>query len=309
MHRLWVDDITTLKATNSITANINNDLNLTGAAILSDNLVLAVTGDINKKDLIDSYYSENMGINLSASFTTNGNQAIIPGTGGQPNTIPGGATTIEGSYAENESNRTVYATIGGLNSQLTSQTSEMTNGDFEGSLTVDHRLLSEDGRDEIKEDLKNLVPNLMTNPLSPPGFSVLLEEYTGHELTWESGGPATYKLKGDEYGTLNPRANNVGLANVTYDPKEAGAAVPQNKVQGRFAEGSPFSNTVNSVPGMNSIVAIPHDKFGDKGFFSNDGPLQLSIIPFIPVGYYGLIGKSIRNAYEESKTNNETGVK
>ena len=71
MHRLWVDDITTIKATDSMTINVglgspclggssscasramgvDGDLNLAGAAILSDNLTLAVTGNTNKKDL------------------------------------------------------------------------------------------------------------------------------------------------------------------------------------------------------------------------------------------------------------------
>ena len=159
MHRLWVDDVTTIKGTNSLTANIGKDLNLTGAAILSDNLALNVIGDINKKDLQDSYYSESMGIGISTNFTTKGNQATIPGTGGQPNSAPGGSTSISGNYAENESNRTVYATIGGLDSVLTSQTNEMTNGDFEGSLTLDHRLFSESGRNEIQKNFKELPEN------------------------------------------------------------------------------------------------------------------------------------------------------
>ena len=60
---------------------------------------------------------------------------------------------------------------------------------------------------------------------------------------------------------------------------------------------------------MNSAVAIPHDKFADQGFFSKDGPLQLSIVPFIPIGYYSLIGKSFRNLYEEPKINTFSGEK
>ena len=74
-------------------------------------------------------------------------------------------------------------------------------------------------------------------------------------------------------------------------------------------EGSPFSNTANYIPGLNSVLAIPHDKFGNDGIASHNGPLQLSIIPFIPIGYYAIIGKSIRNLYEKPKNNNSTGGK
>lgn len=165
MHKLWVDDISTIKATDSMTVNVGKDLNLTGAAILSDNLALAVTGTINKKELQDSYYSESMGFGASTSFAVGGNQATIPGTGGAPNPTPGGSSTISGSYAENESSRTVYATIGGLDSTLTSKTKDVTGGDFEGSITVDHRLLSESGRNQIGKEL-NYSKNLATTPFT-----------------------------------------------------------------------------------------------------------------------------------------------
>ena len=72
----------------------------------------------------------------------------------QPNTAPGGSTSISGNYSQNESNRTTYATIGNLDSTLTSSTHNITGGDFEGGLTVDHRLLSEAGRENIVKDMK-----------------------------------------------------------------------------------------------------------------------------------------------------------
>ena len=165
MHRLWVDDITTIKGTDSMAVNVGKDLNLTGAAILSDNLALAVTGNINKKELQDSYYSESMSLGASTSIAVGGNQATVPGTGGKPNQSPGGSTTISGSYAQNESSRTVYATIGGLDSTLTSATKDVTGGDFEGSLTIDHRLFSESGRNQIGKEL-NYSKNLAVTPFT-----------------------------------------------------------------------------------------------------------------------------------------------
>jgi len=160
MHRMWVDDITTLKGTDSMTINTGTksgstgDLNLTGAAILSDNMTLNIKGNTNKKDLQDTYYSESMSIGVSrTSPVGNGNQPTVPGTGGQPNSFPQGQTTIQGSYSNNNSKRTTFATIGGLNSTLTSSTRNMNNGDFQGSLTVDDRLFSEEGRANIRNNL------------------------------------------------------------------------------------------------------------------------------------------------------------
>ena len=175
MHRLWLDDITTIKGTDSMSVNVGQDLNLKGAAILSDNLVLAVSGNINKRELHDSYYSESMSIGVSTSVSVGGNQPTIPGTGAKPNQAPGGSTSISGSYAQNESNRTVYATIGGLDSALTSGTKTMIGGDFEGGLTVDFRLLSEGGRKQIGREL-NYSKNLATTP-----FSAAYASYNSNE--------------------------------------------------------------------------------------------------------------------------------
>ncbi|NDB60597.1 hypothetical protein EB001_19440, partial [bacterium] len=176
MHKLWVDNITTIKGTDSMNVNVEKDLNLTGAAILSDNLALAVKGNINKKELQDSYYSESMGIGFSQNLTTNGNQPTIPGTGGKPNQAPGGSTSINANYSQNESSRSVYATIGSLSAtmlddsdpnklRLTSATKDVTGGDFEGSLTLDHRLFSESGRKDIGRQL-NYSKDLAVTPFA-----------------------------------------------------------------------------------------------------------------------------------------------
>jgi len=171
MHRIWTDNITTLKGSDSITINTGTktnstgDLNLTGAAILSDQLTLNIKGNTNKKGLQDSYYSESMGFGLSTGITIGGNQATVPGSGSKPNSAPGGSTTISGSYAQNESSRTVYATIGGLDSTLTSATKSMIGADFEGSLTLDHRLFSAAGRKDIGKQL-NYSKDLATTPFA-----------------------------------------------------------------------------------------------------------------------------------------------
>ncbi len=220
MHRLWVDDITTIKGTESMNVNVGRDLNLTGAAILSDDLALAVGGDINKKELRDSYYSESMSLGVSASVAVGGNQATEPGTGGKPNQSPGGSASISGSYAQNESNRTVYATIGGLDSDLTSETKTMIGGDFEGSLTVDFRLFSESGRKQIGREL-NFSKDLAFIPLE-----TIYETYSQQD----KGGTNTLDSLGNKYSTLqdlmfNPKLTAKDLTKdseklIAYNGKE-----------------------------------------------------------------------------------------
>ena len=327
-----------LKTQNSFGTKTNStgDLNLTGVAILSYNLALAVTGNTNKKDPQDSYYSESMSLGISTSMNFGGNGSsnengnsppssaladarataiplnkgnpTILGTGGQPNTAPGGSTSISGNYSQNESNRTTYATIGNLDSTLTSSTHNITGGDFEGSLTVDHRLLSEAGRENIVKDFKELGQNLNKNPLTPMGLSILIENYTGHELTWKRGGEATFKEKGREYETLDPNANNIGKAN-TIDPTNPedanrlhliGQPISANPRHdpGFAGEGGTVSKIANPLKGMNSM-SVFHDKFTEGTFLGAPGLLQLTIIPAIPINYYGLIGKELRSLYEQ----------
>ena len=47
--------------------------------------------------------------------------------------------------------------------------------------------------------------------------TVIIEDCTGHKMTWKKGEEATFKLKRHEYEIMNPKANNIGLANV-IDP-------------------------------------------------------------------------------------------
>ncbi len=68
-------------------------------------------------------------------------------------------------------------------------------------------------------------------------------------------------------------------------------------------EGAGVSNFANSINGMNSM-SVFHDKFTGETFLGKEGFLELSIIPAIPINYYGLIGRSIRNLYKEPKNNN-----
>jgi hypothetical protein len=342
MVRTWTDDETTLIATDSMqintginTSNPNRtgDLNLTGAAILSDNMDLNVKGDISKTDLQDTYYSESMGFGLQVSLPVGGgeeaagqeatktastNNSSNPQSPAQGS--PSGSTTISGSYSQEEAKRKTYATIGGLDSKLVSETKTVIGADFEGELTIDHRLLSEEGRKEIGEDFENLPENLGKNPLTPMGASILWENYTGQELSWKKGTEARFKEKGNEFATSKVGANTVGKANVIatdpndpdYDPTRlwligqpitADHDYYKNKLTWQN-EGGAISSA-NAIPGFNSM-SVMHDKVTEETFLGNSGLLELSILPSIPINYYGLIGKSIRNTYEKPKNNNLT---
>ena len=82
------------------------------------------------------------------------------------------------------------------------------------------------------------------------------------------------------------------------------SADPEGYVPLTYAhEGATVSNLTNPVRGMNAM-SVFHDKLTEDTFLGREGFLELSIIPAIPIIYYGLIGKSLRNLYEQPKNNN-----
>jgi hypothetical protein len=85
------------------------------------------------------------------------------------------------------------------------------------------------------------------------------------------------------------------------------SADPKGYKPGFFNEGGTISSP-NVLPGFNSM-SVFHDKFTEDTFLGKEGFLELSILPAIPINYYGLIGKELRNLYEEPKNNNSTGGK
>ncbi len=54
-------------------------------------------------------------------------------------------------------------------------------------------------------------------------------------------------------------------------------------------------------------MSVFHDKFTEDTFLGAEGLLELSILPALPINYYGLIGKSIRNLYDKPASSNSTG--
>jgi hypothetical protein len=84
-------------------------------------------------------------------------------------------------------------------------------------------------------------------------------------------------------------------------------ADPKGYKPGLFEEGGTIS-APNIIPGFNSM-SVFHDKYTEDTFLGAPGLLQITIFPSLPINYYGLIGKEIRNLYEQPKNNNLTEAK
>lgn len=174
--RSWTDNQTRIIGRDSVTVNAK-DTTLTGAVIanatadangqLVDQGNLSLTTEtLAVADLQDTDRSENRGINLGVTVNLSGeprNEEQLTG----PQT---GQTTIGGHYYGHDRAQTTHATIGqgqivvagneqnavdGLNRDL-GNSQEMTRdqeiGGLDASVTVDHRLLSSEGRQSIIND-------------------------------------------------------------------------------------------------------------------------------------------------------------
>jgi filamentous hemagglutinin len=178
----WVNEQTSLTAGNNVNINVNNKTNIIGAVINSetDNLILS-TKELNYENLNDFYISESKGFGLSTSIGTGADKK----TG---NEHPNGSTTLSLKSTGEEKEQETRATIGNGNiivkdkingeeitndnqEQLLSNlnrdinnsqqiTRDMITGALDGSMTIDNRLFTEEGRESIKNDFSNLRTNL-----------------------------------------------------------------------------------------------------------------------------------------------------
>lgn len=154
------------------------------------------------------------------------------------------------------------------------------------------------GYDEIVAAEK--LPLKVTYKLTPMGVSEIIENYTGQELTWEVGGEARFKLQGHEFETSVLGANTIGMANAVGIKEMYLVGQPLNAKPGytpNFVQEGGWISTHTNARGMNAM-SVMHDKWGENPIIAKPGVLQFTIIPAIPITYYGLIGKSIRNLYE-----------
>jgi hypothetical protein len=173
----WVNEQTGITGSNSVTVNVEGTSTLTGALIANatrdesgnlinegDNLALTTTSLITN-DLKDTQKntSTSMGISYSGFDTRTDEEKKE-----NPDAPTGGTTTVNAAYNGSESEQATRATIGQgtitvkdgtevtANRDLDKAqeiTMEHTIGGLNANLTVDNRMFSEAGQNQIKDDV------------------------------------------------------------------------------------------------------------------------------------------------------------
>ncbi|MEB3755113.1 hemagglutinin repeat-containing protein, partial [Acinetobacter sp. MD2(2019)] len=132
---------------------------------LTDHKNLNYTGNLELKDLQDHNYNKSSGFNVSTNIG-------VPQKGSKAaSTAPKGSTTIGLNSTGQETEQLTKATMGqgtvtnaatGTNRNINNTqeiTRDQTTGMLNGSVTVDHRLLTERGRAEIVKEQKDIPEN------------------------------------------------------------------------------------------------------------------------------------------------------
>ncbi|AMW79363.1 hypothetical protein AMD27_10955 [Acinetobacter sp. TGL-Y2] len=134
---------------------------------LTDHKKLNYTGQLELKDIQDHSSESNRGFNVSSSVGTS-----IKGESKESAFHPSGSTTVGLQSTGNEKEQLTKATMGqGTVSNTTTSTNRDINntqeitrdqvtGLLNGSVTVDNRLLTESGREQIIKEQKDLPENL-----------------------------------------------------------------------------------------------------------------------------------------------------
>ncbi|WP_406626440.1 hemagglutinin repeat-containing protein [Acinetobacter soli] len=206
---------------------------------LIDHKNLNYTGNLELKDLQDRNDNKSRGFNVSTNI------GIPQGGSKAASTAPKGSTTIGLNSSGQETEQLTKATLGqGSVTNATADTNrdinntqeitrDQTTGMLNGSVTVDHRLLSESGRAEIVKEqkeffensvqiAKNVVEQLPDNQyktdalstlshlqakaaFTPTGFKevdgVVIEQYT--KFIEEGNDPKVFRAMADQPETLN----------------------------------------------------------------------------------------------------------
>ena len=133
---------------------------------LTDHGKLNYSGELELKDIEDHNYNSSSGFNVSTNI------GIPQGGTKEASTAPKGSTTIGLNSSGQETEQLTKATMGqGTVTNATDTTNryinntqeitrDQTTGMLDGSVTVDHRLLTESGRAEIIQEQKDLPDNL-----------------------------------------------------------------------------------------------------------------------------------------------------
>lgn len=132
---------------------------------MTDHGKLNYSGELELKDIEDHNYNSSSGFNVSTNI------GIPQGGTKEASTAPKGSTTIGLNSSGQETEQLTKATMGqGTVTNATDTTNryinntqeitrDQTTGMLDGSVTVDHRLLTESGRAEIIKEQKDLPEN------------------------------------------------------------------------------------------------------------------------------------------------------
>jgi len=179
---LWVNDVTTLTG-GTVEINVEGRTTVTGAVIAagtydndnnftaSDQLTLN-TGELVFSNLYDFSTNNESGFGLQTNLGGNV-------WAGDQNLHQGGSTTVTLKNTGDEKAQTTHATIGGGNITVGGNsnpdlaglnrdtvaaqeiTRDMTTGALDGSFTIDNRIFTSDGREQIAGQYENFINNLI----------------------------------------------------------------------------------------------------------------------------------------------------
>jgi hypothetical protein len=173
----WVSNQTSLIGTNGVNIKAE-EVNLKGSVIaniteegIDEGNLLIETNAFNYSDIKDINVSESSGFGLQVNVSS--------GKSRQDKDMIGGTTSINFKSEGSESEQATRATVGqgnivvkgteiepeDLNREIANSqniTKDQITGALDAGLTIDNRLLSEAGREEIAGDIKNFGKNMLT---------------------------------------------------------------------------------------------------------------------------------------------------
>lgn len=168
----WVNDVTELTGGN-VDINVDGKTSVTGAVIAAgeDGDLNLATNELEYNDIHDFNKSENRGFGVNTGIGISTDK-------GQTNLHPQGSTTVSATHTGADMEQTTHATIGsgnitvsgdtnhelaGLNrdtDKVQEITKDQITGALDASVTVDNRIFTESGREQIAKQHEDFVDNI-----------------------------------------------------------------------------------------------------------------------------------------------------
>jgi hypothetical protein len=226
----WVNQQSGILTSGAADIKVENETNLKGGYIASERGDLSLeTGSLNYEEVKDRNYSENSGFNLAVSVGGSSDKQ-------EKAKYPTGQTTIGVQSGGSESEQINKATIGSgtiivggkdvsaaidVNRDLAKGqeiTRDQITGALDGSITIDNRLLTSEGRESIASDFVNLDTNVKiagygavntTSNILETAYTVLTDSEVGITETAD-----LFKAKQSQQVTALTRGANEGAREI-----------------------------------------------------------------------------------------------